>query len=224
MPAASSRRRTTTRSRRCPPPTSGKPRSVDRAVGDDGPVTASLLSTSTSAALRDAPFTYDAVGSAPAVAVPAGFEGVQRTQTLGRRDFAAAANDLLSWRVHERAGLRVRASEIPLETGTVTLMRLGVGPASVSIPCRVVAVVDEARRRGFSYGSCSGTPRAARSSSSSSSATTAASTSRSPPSPVPPPCWRDSSAPSPCGPATHDPAHLTPSTVSDAGRLRLAPS
>ncbi len=37
-------------------------------------------------------------------------------------------------------------------------MRLGVGPACVSIPCRVVAVVDEARRRGFSYGTLPGHP------------------------------------------------------------------
>ena len=124
-------------------------------------MTVSLLSTSESTALRGASFTYDAVGTvseAAEAAAPEGFERVSRSQTLGRHDFAAAANDLLTWRVHDRAGLRVSASEIPLVAGTVTVMRLGIGPASVSIPCRVVAVVDEARRRGFSYGTLPGHP------------------------------------------------------------------
>lgn len=43
---------------------------------------------------------------------------------------------------------------------TVVLMRLGVGPVSLRIPCRVVYVVDEPDRRGFAYGTLPGHPEA----------------------------------------------------------------
>jgi uncharacterized protein (UPF0548 family) len=89
---------------------------------------------------------------------PAGFARLRCTRTLSRRDFDEAAADLLSWRMHERAGLHVLASDIPLRIDTVVLMRWGPGPLSLRIPCRVVELVDEPRRRGFSYGTLTGHP------------------------------------------------------------------
>jgi uncharacterized protein (UPF0548 family) len=77
---------------------------------------------------------------------------------LERRDFDGAVADLLAWRVHERAGLVVQAADVPLVKGTVVLMWLGLGRLSLRIPCRVVDVVDEPRRRGFSYGTLPGHP------------------------------------------------------------------
>ncbi|MFC8501606.1 DUF1990 family protein [Pedococcus sp. NPDC057267] len=68
-----------------------------------------------------------------------------------------AAEDLLAWRVHQRAGLRVAASG-PAVPGAVVDMRLGPGPLSVRIPCRVVSVVDEPDRGGFAYGTLPGHP------------------------------------------------------------------
>ncbi len=62
--------------------------------------------------------------------------------------------------MHERAGLRVAASDIPLRRGSVVLMRWGPGRLSVAIPCRVLDVVDEPRRRGFTYGTLPGHPEA----------------------------------------------------------------
>jgi len=54
----------------------------------------------------------------------------------------------------------VHASESPLVVGTVVLMRWGVGPLTVKIPCRVVSVIDEPRRQGFAYGTLTGHPEA----------------------------------------------------------------
>ena len=70
---------------------------------------------------------------------PAGHAGLVPSTTLARPDLDGAAHDLLGWRVHERAGLRVEASDVPLVAGTVVVLRWGLGPLSLSIPCRVAA-------------------------------------------------------------------------------------
>ncbi|MCU1536161.1 MAG: hypothetical protein JWP82_512, partial [Humibacillus sp.] len=117
-----------------------------------------LLESQRAAELRASPFTYDGVGALISGATPDGFTRLSRSRTLERRDFDAAADDLLAWRAQAGAGLNVQASDIPLVEGTVVLLRLGPGPLSVHIPCRVVTVVDEPRRRGFAYGTLAGHP------------------------------------------------------------------
>lgn len=109
--------------------------------------------------LRAAPFTHDHVG-ATASGPPPGYDWLERSAPLIRRDFDAASMDLFDWRLHERAGLRVQASESPLREGSVVLMRLGLGRASVQIPCRVAYVIDEPLQRGFAYGTLPGHPEA----------------------------------------------------------------
>lgn len=69
-----------------------------------------------------------------------------------------AADELMSWQVQLRSGLRVAASSPKVELDGVVLMRLGFGPASVAIPCRVVTVLNEANRCGYAYGSLAGHP------------------------------------------------------------------
>jgi uncharacterized protein (UPF0548 family) len=107
--------------------------------------------------LRTAPFTYEEVG-ATAFGRQTGYGWLERSEPLVRRDFEGAVTDLFTWRLHERAGLRVQASEVPLGQDTVVLMHLGLGPASIPIPCRVAYVVDEPMRRGFAYGTLPGHP------------------------------------------------------------------
>lgn len=102
--------------------------------------------------LRTAPLTYERTGTSPD-----GFTRFSWTKRLRRTDLDGAAADLLGWRVHERAGLAVRASG-PAAMGVVVEMRLGIAAAAVRIPCRVVAVVEEPERRGFSYGTLPGHP------------------------------------------------------------------
>ena len=91
---------------------------------------------------------------------PPGFNHLSHSATLSRRDFDETARDLLEWRVHSRAGLQVQASDIPVRRDSVVLLRWGLGALSLRIPCRVLEVVEEPRRRGFTYGTLPGHPEA----------------------------------------------------------------
>lgn len=115
------------------------------------------LSSTRSAAMRAAPFSYAAVG-ATAAQPPAGFSYFTRARALGHRDFGRAADDLMSWRMHQRAGLQVAASSPLVATDVVVLLGLGWWRASVRFPCRVVYIVDEPDARGFAYGTLPGHP------------------------------------------------------------------
>lgn len=108
-------------------------------------------------ALRRASFTYAEVGRT-ATSPPSGYHSLARTVRLARRDFEQVADDLLSWQVQLRAGLRVAASDPMVTRDTVAVLRLGPGRISLRIPCRVVYVVDEPARQGFAYGTLPGHP------------------------------------------------------------------
>lgn len=64
----------------------------------------------------------------------------------------------MSWGVQRGAGLHVDASSERATKGFTVTVRLGVGPVAVRVPCIVVFTVDEARRRGFAYGTLPGHP------------------------------------------------------------------
>ena len=107
--------------------------------------------------LRAAAFTYPAIG-ATAGSPPPGYRHLARTFVLPGADFEQVGERLMSWQAHEGAGLRVAASSGRAEPGAVVLMRLGLGPVALRIPCRVVYVVDEPNRTGFAYGTLPGHP------------------------------------------------------------------
>ena len=119
-----------------------------------------LLGTEEASRLRSRPLSYEFVGALSTDPAPVGFGELRRSRQLTRRDFDALVQDLLTWRMHSRAGLKVHASDSPLALGTVVEMHWGVGSLSVKIPCRVVALIDEPRRRGFAYGTLKGHPEA----------------------------------------------------------------
>jgi len=52
----------------------------------------------------------------------------------------------------------VVASQSRAAPDVVVLMRLGLGPFGISVPCRVVYEVAEPRRIGFAYGTLPGHP------------------------------------------------------------------
>lgn len=101
-------------------------------------------------------FTYPEVG-ATAGEHPAGYHSFTQTRTLERTDFDAAVADLMTWQVQVRAGLRVDPTD-EIAPGVDVTMHLGPGRLSLSIPCRVVYVVDEVDRKGFAYGTLPGHP------------------------------------------------------------------
>lgn len=110
--------------------------------------------------LRAAAFTYPEVGATRTAAGPRGYRRLSRSAVLGAGPtrFEEAADDLLHWRMHRRAGLRVRSAQSRVAAGTDAILRLGFGPVGIEAPVRVVYVVDGPDRRGFAYGTLPGHP------------------------------------------------------------------
>lgn len=103
--------------------------------------------------------TYPEVG-ATAGELPPGYHHLRRSALLGRgpKDFARASAALMTWDMHRRSGLTVAADTPPVELGGDVRLTWSLGPVRVSIPCRIVRVVDEASIRGFAYGTLPGHP------------------------------------------------------------------
>lgn len=120
-----------------------------------------LLSPEAVRTLRMAPLTYAEVG-ATAGTPPAGYhhQDVSAVVGTGAAQFEAAAEALMTWRMHESAGLRAQVSDLRVRPGSVAVLRLGLGfgRLALRIPVRVLKVVDEERRRGFVYGTLPGHP------------------------------------------------------------------
>ena len=110
--------------------------------------------------LRRAPFTYGDVGSTRTGTLPYGYGHLQRSTVVGSGTarFERAAQAVLGWDMHRRAGLRVRPSDEQVVQGAVAVVRVGVGRLGLDAPVRVVYVIDEAQRQGFAYGTLPGHP------------------------------------------------------------------
>ena len=118
-----------------------------------------LLAPEVSDGLRAQSLTYAEVG-ATAGLPPAGYfhQHLSSPVGYGPDQLVAAADCLLRWQMHERAGLRPRVSDVEVQEGTVAVLRMGLGPVGLHAPVRVVRVVDEPTRRGFTYGTLPGHP------------------------------------------------------------------
>jgi uncharacterized protein (UPF0548 family) len=103
--------------------------------------------------------TYREVGATAGV-LPDGYHHIRRRLVLGsgRERFAHAAEALMGWEMHRRAGLTVDTSSPRVTTGAEVVLGWGVGPARLRAPCRVVLTVDEPSARGFAYGTLAGHP------------------------------------------------------------------
>ena len=102
--------------------------------------------------------TYDHVGST----LPSSEGTVRPVRTehldlgVGPQDFDAAVAGLRAWACHRGLGAAVHPADAPLEVGTSLLVVLHLGPVSIVVPDRIVAVVEEPRRFGFAYGTLQG--------------------------------------------------------------------
>ncbi|MDQ2677983.1 MAG: DUF1990 domain-containing protein [Actinomycetota bacterium] len=105
-----------------------------------------------------ASLTYDHVGST--LSAPGSSDRKVSTEHLelgvGAATFDAAVSELRTWVCHRGLGADVFPADAPLQVGTSLLVVLHVGPVSIVVPNRVVAVVDEPRRIGFAYGTLEG--------------------------------------------------------------------
>lgn len=103
--------------------------------------------------------TYREVGATRGGRLPDGYGQVHRDVVVGTgpEAFARAADGLFRGDMHRGAGLRVAAGG-RAAPGVVVVLRAGVGPVRLTIPCQVVYTVDEAGLRGFAYGTLPGHP------------------------------------------------------------------
>jgi uncharacterized protein (UPF0548 family) len=110
-------------------------------------------------AVHGEPFSYLDVG-ATASSMPAGYHRVESRSLLGHGEsaFHAATAALMSWDMHRGAGMTVAASAPVPAVGVTSVMGISFGPVGLAIPCRVVWVLDEPKRRGFAYGTLPGHP------------------------------------------------------------------
>ena len=113
-----------------------------------------LLDAATARRLRDQPLTYPEVGRV-LTDPPAGYRYFAQTRLVrSARSFDELADAVLTWQVQARSGLHVAASSTTIILDTTVELHLG----PLRIPCRVVTVIDEPRRRGFAYGTLPGHP------------------------------------------------------------------
>ncbi|ACQ79572.1 conserved hypothetical protein [Beutenbergia cavernae DSM 12333] len=101
--------------------------------------------------------TYREVGATADAQLPAGYRHLEVTGELGPVDVDEVGEALLSWRLHRRAGVRMRADG-PAEPGRRVVTVLGLPPLGVAAPCEVVRVTREPGRYAFAYGTLPGHP------------------------------------------------------------------
>ena len=107
---------------------------------------------------RDRMLTYAEVGATRGGPLPPGYAHLRVPTRLPEGSFAAAAEAVLTWRMHRAAGVAIRASADRAAPGVRLHCGLGVGPAKLWAPCEVVWAVSEADRAGFAYGTLPGHP------------------------------------------------------------------
>ncbi|MFI7547621.1 DUF1990 family protein [Actinoplanes sp. NPDC049599] len=96
--------------------------------------------------------SYTEVGATRHEPLPPGYRHLHYRTELGRDDFAAAAEAILTFRMHRGTGARVRATADRAAPG----VRLTVGLGPLTVPCEVVWTAEEDRLAGFGYGTLPG--------------------------------------------------------------------
>jgi uncharacterized protein (UPF0548 family) len=105
-------------------------------------------------------FTYSPVGATAVAsqawpATPAAFRRYEQTGPV-RVPWDDARSLMLRWAVKTRSGFEVDQPSVG--EGVDAWLRFGIGPVAIREPVRVVAVVDDEFRCGFSYGTLEGHP------------------------------------------------------------------
>ena len=112
------------------------------------------------ARLSDTVPTHDQVGSTLTSSAPVGMGRRQVSAPLGdtQRTFDTACSALRAWTPQRSLGATVAPDGVTPSLGAVVLLGLGIGPARLVVPNRVIAVVDEPDRYGYAYVSLPGHP------------------------------------------------------------------
>lgn len=114
--------------------------------------------------------SYAEIGATRDDELPDGYGRLSYRTRLGdgERTWVVAAEALMSWRMHETAGVRVTASAPRAAPGVTVVCRVGFGPLGgaggrgpelrFTAPCAVVWTVADERAVGFAYGTLVGHP------------------------------------------------------------------
>lgn len=104
--------------------------------------------------------SYPEAGITDSIPVPEGYRSLTVREHVGQGQaaFEALAAGIMAWKLHEGAGLRVRADTPGVQLASRVGLGIGLGPARVDAPCRVVRLIDSGTRRGFAYGTLAGHP------------------------------------------------------------------
>jgi uncharacterized protein (UPF0548 family) len=76
----------------------------------------------------------------------------------GKPDFEAAADRLMTWGIHERAGVSISSSTPTVAVGTVVLLKVRVLGIPFRAPCEVTKAWRSPRSCGFTYRALPGHP------------------------------------------------------------------
>lgn len=113
-------------------------------------------------ALRD--LNYVEIGMTEDADIPDGYSALTLREPVGRGQaaFDALSEGILSWKLHERSGLRTRPDTPRVQLGSLVQLGFGFGPARIVAPCRVVRIINDETatetRSGFAYGTLDGHP------------------------------------------------------------------
>jgi uncharacterized protein (UPF0548 family) len=99
-------------------------------------------------------FTYADVGATRDVPLPPRYHHLRHRVLLGEGPevFRRAADAVLTFTMHRRAGARIRTDAERAAPGVRVTVRLG----PFTVPCEVVYAYDEPNRAGFGYGTLPG--------------------------------------------------------------------
>ena len=102
---------------------------------------------------RSDSLTYEPIGISAGAEASAGYRYDRWSRTLGHSDnvFHRAVDALHTWQVQRGAGLIV-CDNGPPAVGAVVAMAAPLPLGFIEVVCRVVAVVDQPDRFGFTYG------------------------------------------------------------------------
>jgi uncharacterized protein (UPF0548 family) len=111
-------------------------------------------------ALRSSEPTYPVAGGPGVEDDGDGFRRHHYEVRLGQglATYRRAVEGLQGWRAHDVAGISVYPSDGPPRQGDTVIVTLGARFLALAAPCRVVEVIDEPARWGFTYATLPGHP------------------------------------------------------------------
>jgi len=83
--------------------------------------------------------------------LPVGFKRKVWTRQIAHGDFDRAADAIRSWAGHDCAGIVRWPAQPPIMAGQTLAMAIPVGPLAITATSRIIDVVDEPERYGFTY-------------------------------------------------------------------------